>query len=149
MKVVVANDHVAVDMKLAIVEHLRERGHEVHDLGAHSRERTDYPVWGSRAARLVASGEYERGIVICGTGVGISISANKVDGIRCACVSEPYTARLSRQHNDSNMLAFGARVVGVDVAKMIVDEWMAGEYEAGRHAMRVQQLAELEAGTEF
>lgn len=144
MKIVFASDHVALELKAVLKDYVTELGHDVSDVGADSAERTDYPIWGSRAAEIVASGQADRGIVLCGTGVGISISANKVDGIRCACVSEPYSARLSRQHNDSNVLAMGARVVGIDLAKMIVAEWLGGQYEGGRHARRVDQLSALE-----
>jgi ribose 5-phosphate isomerase B len=140
MKIAIGNDHVGHGLKLQIAEHLRSQGHEVVDLGHHSTHRTDYPIHGRLVAEAVASGEVDRGIVICGTGVGISIAANKVPGIRCVCCSEPYSALLSRQHNDTNMLAFGSRVVGVDLAKMIVDHWVGGEFEGGRHRRRVRML---------
>lgn len=149
MKIVLASDHVGIGLKKEIADHLTERGIEHKDLGAFADGRTDYPIHGSRAARAVASGEYDRGIVVCGTGVGISIAANKVDGIRCVVCSEPYSAALSRAHNDTNMLALGARVVGVDLARMIVDAWLDGEYEGGRHARRVDQIAGLERGEEL
>lgn len=137
MRIGIGNDHAGYDLKLAIAEHLRNSGHEVVDYGHHSAERADYPVFGRIVAEAVAAGEVEGGVVICGTGVGISIAANKVKGIRCACVSEPFSALLSRRHNNSNMVAFGARVVGEDLAKMIVDCWVDGEFEGGRHADRV------------
>lgn len=140
MKIGIANDHVAYELKLAVAEHLRAAGHEVIDYGAHSTERTDYPLWGGALAEAVAAGEAERGITVCGSGVGISIAANKVKGIRAVCCSEPYSALLSRQHNDTNVLAFGSRVVGEGVALMIVDAWLGGVYEGGRHAARVAQL---------
>lgn len=144
MKIGIGNDHIAYGMKLEIKAHLEAQGHEVVDYGTHSEERTDYPIYGEAVANAVVSGEVERGIVICGTGVGISMAANKVNGIRCVTCSEPYSALLSRQHNNTNMLAFGARVVGIELAKMIVDAWMQGEYEGGRHARRVEMLAEIE-----
>ncbi|WP_130865434.1 ribose 5-phosphate isomerase B [Acidipropionibacterium timonense] len=144
MKIVFGSDHVGVALKCAIMSHVKECGHEVYDVGAYSTERTDYPIYGSKAATLVSDGSFQRGIVICGTGVGISIAANKVFGIRCACVSEPYSAKLSRQHNDSNMLALGSRVVGTDLAMMIVDEWLSAEYEGGRHASRIAQIGTIE-----
>lgn len=144
MKIGIGNDHVAFQMKLEIKAHLEAMGHEVVDYGTHGEERTDYPIYGEAVANAVAQGEVERGIVICGTGVGISLAANKVNGIRCVTCSEPYSALLSRQHNDTNMLAFGARVVGIELAKMIVDSWMSGVYEGGRHARRVAMLAEIE-----
>lgn len=144
MKIGIGNDHVAFQMKLEIKEYLEQKGHEVVDYGAHGEERTDYPIYGEAVANAVMRGEVERGIVICGTGVGISLAANKVNGIRCVTCSEPYSALLSRQHNNTNMLAFGARVVGIELAKMIVDAWLSGVYEGGRHARRVEMLAEIE-----
>ncbi len=145
MKLAIGNDHVAVDMKRAIRAHLEERGIEVVDVGTDSPDRFDYPISGYRVARLVASGEVDGGVLICGTGVGISLAANKVDGIRACVCSEPYTARLSKQHNNANIIAFGARVVGIELAKMIVDEWLDAEYEGGRHQARIDMIAEIEA----
>lgn len=139
MRIALASDHVGITLKHEIAEMLE-------DFGAYDDERTDYPIFGSRAARAVAAGDFERAIVLCGTGVGISIAANKVDGIRCVVCSEPYSAALSRTHNDTNVLAMGARVVGVDLAKMIVQVWLDGEYEGGRHARRIEQLRALETG---
>ena len=145
MKIGIANDHVAYELKLAVAEHLRASGHEAIDFGANSRERTDYPLWGAALGEAVAAGSIERGIAICGSGVGISIAANKVKGIRAVCCSEPYSALLSRQHNNTNVLAFGSRVVGEGLALMIVDAWLGGVYQGGRHAVRLQQIAEIEA----
>lgn len=145
MKIAIGCDHVGYELKKRVIDHLTEKGHEVVDFGTDSTERTDYPIYGEKAANAVASGECDRGIVICGTGIGISISANKVKGIRCVVCSEPYSALLSRQHNDTNMLAFGSRVVGGDLALMIVDAWLSGEYEGGRHARRVQMIREIES----
>lgn len=144
MKIALGCDHAGYKLKNKVKEHLRLSGCETVDFGTESEDRTDYPVYGEKAARAVASGECERGIVICGTGVGISISANKVRGIRCVVCSEPYSALLSRLHNDTNMLALGARVVGEDLAFMIIDSWLSGEYEGGRHAERVRMIAEIE-----
>lgn len=144
MKIAIGCDHVGYELKKRVIDHLTEKGHEVTDFGTDSTERTDYPIYGEKAANAVASGECDRGIVICGTGIGISISANKVKGIRCVVCSEPYSALLSRQHNDTNMLAFGSRVVGGDLALMIVDAWLSGEYEGGRHAKRVQMISDIE-----
>lgn len=145
MKIGIANDHVAYDLKLVLVEHLRASGHEVVDYGAHSTQRTDYPLWGRTLGEAVAAGEVERGVAVCGSGVGISIAANKVNGVRAVCCSEPYSALMSRLHNDSNVLAFGARVVGEGMATMIVDTWLSGAFEGGRHNARVEQIAEIEA----
>lgn len=126
------------------MELLDEKGLEYKDFGAYNEERCDYPVFGSRAAKAVASGECDRGILVCGTGVGISISANKIHGIRCVVCSEPYSAKLSREHNNSNMLALGSRVVGIDLARMIVSVWLDTEFEGGRHQRRIDQLSRLE-----
>ncbi len=146
MKLGIGNDHAAYEMKLEIKAYLESFGHEVVDYGAHGAARTDYPTWGRIVAEAVAGGEVERGVVICGSGIGISIAANKVRGIRCCVCSEPYTARVSRQHNNANMLAFGSRVVGIELAKMIVDEWMSVEFEGGRHSDRVALIDAIEAG---
>lgn len=144
MKIVIGNDHVALEMKLQIKEYLEQKGIEVIDVGTDSPERCDYPVYGEKAANMVASGEADCGILICGTGIGISLSANKVNGIRACVCSEPYSARLSKQHNNTNILAFGARVIGIELAKMIVDEWLNASFEGGRHQRRIDMLSEIE-----
>jgi ribose 5-phosphate isomerase B len=133
-------DHVGFELKTHIIDHLQKQGHSIKDFGAHSTERTDYPIFGKAVANSVANHECEKGILICGTGVGISIAANKVHGIRAVVCSEPYSALLSRQHNDTNILAFGARVVGRDLAIMIVDAWLSGEFEGGRHRSRIDNI---------
>lgn len=148
MKIGIGCDHVGYELKGKVTEHLRELGYEVVDFGTNSSERTDYPIYGEAVARAVASGACEKGILTCGTGVGISLAANKVHGIRAVVCSEPYSALLSRRHNDTNILAFGARVVGADLALMIVDAWLSGVYEGGRHAKRVQMIADIEAKNE-
>ena len=142
--IAIANDHVGVELKSTIIELLEEKGLAYKDFGTYTDERCNYPEYALKAADAVANGECEKGILICGTGVGISIAANKVNKIRCVVCSEPYSALLSRQHNDTNMLAIGSRVVGKDLAKMIAEAWLSGEYEAGRHAVRVSQIAEIE-----
>ncbi|MDQ7992763.1 MAG: ribose 5-phosphate isomerase B [Propionicimonas sp.] len=145
MKLVIGGDHSAVDLKEAIREHVASRGHDIVDLGTNSRESTDYPVWGRLVGEAVVRGDAEAGIAICGTGVGISITANKVRGVRAACVSDPYSAQMSKRHNNANVLAFGARVVGVDLAKMIVDAWLDAEFEqGGRHTHRVALITEVD-----
>ena len=144
MKIAIGNDHTAIEMKNAIVDHLLERGFEVLNLGTDSPESCDYPVYGEKVGRAVVSGEADLGIAICGTGVGISLAANKVKGIRACVCSEPYTAKLSRMHNDSNVLAFGTRVIGIEMAKMITDEWLDAEYEGGRHQRRVDMVMDIE-----
>lgn len=144
MKLAIGNDHVAVEMKQEIKKHLEERGVEVIDVGTDKTDRFNYPVSGYKVAKLVAAGKVDGGVLICGTGVGISLAANKVRGIRACVCSEPYSAKLSKQHNNTNIIAFGARVVGVELAKMIVDEWMDATYEGGRHAVRVDMIREIE-----
>ena len=144
MKIAIGNDHTAVDLKNTISDYLKELGYEVINLGTDSRESCDYPIYGEKVGRAVADGEADLGIAICGTGVGISLAANKVKGIRACVCSEPYTAKLSRMHNNSNVLAFGARVVGDELAKMIVKEWLDAKYEGGRHQRRVDMVMEIE-----
>ena len=144
MKIVIGNDHVAVEMKKEITRYLEEKGHTVINMGTDNSDRADYPIYGEKAAQLVAKGEVDCGILICGTGVGISLAANKVPGIRAVVCSEPYSAKLSKQHNNTNMLAFGARVIGIELAKMIVDEWLNAEFEGGRHQRRVDMIMEIE-----
>ncbi len=143
MKIAIGNDHVAVEMKQEIAAYLRSLGHEVINLGTDSSERCDYPVYGEKVAREVAEGRAERGITICGTGVGISLAANRVKGVRAVVCSEPYSAALSRQHNNTNVLSFGARVIGIELAKLIVKSWLDAEFEGGRHADRVRMLDEI------
>lgn len=147
--IALASDHTALELKAAIKELLDEMGLEYKDFGAYTPESCDYPIFGARAAKAVASGECDRGIVICGTGVGISLAANKIPGIRCVVCSEPYSAKLSRMHNDSNMLAFGARVVGPELAKMITKMWLETAFEGGRHQRRVDMLAALDRREEI
>ena len=144
MKLAIGNDHTGVELKNAIKEYLETKGIEVVDVGTQSTQSSDYPVPGYKVARLVADKEVDGGVLICGTGVGISLSANKVKGIRCCVCSEPFTAKMSKMHNNANIIAFGARVVGVEMAKMIVDEWLNTEYEGGRHQRRVDMIAEIE-----
>lgn len=142
--IALGSDHVGITLKKTIMAYLDEKGIAYHDYGAYDVERTDYPLYGYAAARAVADGECSCGIICCGTGVGISLAANKVHGIRCVVCSEPYSARLSRQHNDTNMLALGSRVVGEELAKMIVEEWLQASFEGGRHQRRVDMLTQIE-----
>lgn len=144
MKIGIGNDHSALELKAEIIELLKEKGHEVVDYGTYTADSCDYPVYGEAVARAVASGEVEQGILICGTGLGISLAANKVKGIRAAVCSEPYTAKMARAHNNCNILAFGARVVGAEMAKMIVETWLDTEFEGGRHQRRVDMIMEIE-----
>ncbi|WP_270692683.1 ribose 5-phosphate isomerase B [Enterococcus malodoratus] len=144
MKIAIGSDHVGIELKPTIIEYLEELGHQVNDFGPFSAERTDYPVYGKKVAQEVASKNFDLGVLICGTGVGISISANKVHGIRAVVCSEPYSAKLSRQHNNTNILAFGSRVIGSELAKMIVKEWLDAEFEGERHGKRIEMIAEIE-----
>ena len=145
MRIGFGSDHTAVALKLELIRHLEEQGHECIDYGTHDPNvRMDYPVPGKAVAEAVRKGEVEKGVLICGTGVGISLAANKVPGIRAAVCSEPYTARLTVQHNNANIIAMGARVVGTELAKMIVDEFFKAQYEGGRHGARIRMLADIE-----
>jgi len=144
MKIAIGNDHAAVEMKLAIKAHLEERGIEVLDMGCHTSESCDYPDYASKAAKAVARGECERGVVVCGTGIGVSITANKVDGIRCALVHDVFSAKATRAHNDTNMLAMGQRVIGEGLAVEVLNAWLHTEYEGGRHDLRIQKMMALE-----
>ncbi len=146
MKIAIGNDHVAVAMKNHIKNYLEAKGYEVVNFGTDTEERTDYPIYGKKVADAIVSGECELGILICGTGIGISLAANKVKGIRAAVCSEPYSARLTRQHNNANIIAFGARVVGEATAEMIVDEFLSAEYEGGRHQGRIDMIEAIERG---
>ena len=139
-QIAIGCDHVGFELKTHIIEHLQSKGYGIKDFGTHSTERTDYPLFAKAVADAVTKGECEKGILVCGTGVGISIAANKVKGVRAVVCSEPYSALLSRAHNDTNILALGARVVGRDLALMIVDSWLGGEFEGGRHQRRVDML---------
>jgi ribose 5-phosphate isomerase B len=146
MKIAIANDHAALELKNQIVKHLEEKGLEYVNFGTDSTESIDYPLFAYKAAKAVQSGECDLGIVICGTGIGISLAANKVPGIRCALCSEPLSASLTRQHNNANMLAMGARVIGVEMAKAIVNAFLNSEYEGGRHQRRVNMITAIEQG---
>lgn len=143
-KIAFGCDHVGFILKEEILTHLAQRGIEVLDKGTWSGERTDYPRYANAVAQAVVAGEADGGILICGTGVGISITANKFAGIRAVVCSEPYSAQLSRQHNDTNVLAFGSRVVGLELAKMIVDAWLDAKFEGGRHLARVEAIKAIE-----
>ena len=142
-KIVVGCDHAAYDLKLRVVEHLKGRGFDVTDVGTNSTESCDYPIFADALCKKIQNGECERGILICGTGIGMSIAANKHAGIRAACCSDVYSARLTREHNDANVLCFGARVVGEGTAIDLVDVFVDTEYMGGKHARRVAMLDEL------
>ena len=140
MTIAMGSDHVGYAMKNELKAYLESKGYTVTDLGTHSEERTDYPLYGKAVAKAVVGGEADCGILVCGTGVGISITANKTWGIRAVVCSEPYSAMLSKQHNNTNILAVGPRVIGIELAKMIADAWLGAEFEGGRHLDRVNML---------
>ena len=144
MKISMGCDHGGFDLKEDIKAFLVEQGHEVEDFGCYGKESCDYPEFAEAAARAVAEGKCERGIVICTTGIGISISANKVKGIRCALCSDSWSAEMTRRHNDSNMLAMGAGVVGPLLARQIVSAFLSNDFEGGRHQRRVDKMMEIE-----
>ena len=144
MKLAIGNDHAAVELKNIVMAHLEERGIELVNVGTNTTESFDYPISGYRVGKLVASGEVDGGVLICGTGVGISLAANKVEGVRACVCSEPYSAALSKRHNNTNVICFGARVVGDEMAKLIVDSWLDATYEGGRHDRRVAMLNEID-----
>ncbi|PRO65757.1 ribose 5-phosphate isomerase B [Alkalicoccus urumqiensis] len=144
MKVVVGSDHAGYALKAEIVPVIEELGHEVVDVGNHEGESVDYADYGIPAAEMVADGRADRGVIVCGTGIGMSISANKVKGIRCALVQDLFTAKVTREHNDTNVLAMGERVVGPGIAREIVKVWLETEFEGGRHQRRVQKMMDYE-----
>lgn len=144
-KISIACDHGALTLKAVVKEHLQKKGYEVADFGTDSADSCDYPEYAAAAARAVASGECEKGIVLCTTGIGVSISANKIPGIRCALLSDPWSARMTRLHNDTNMMAMGAGVVGQNLALEIVDTWLETEFSGEeRHQRRIDKLMALE-----
>ncbi|MGB9840814.1 ribose 5-phosphate isomerase B [Thermovenabulum sp.] len=146
MKIAVASDHGGYELKEKVVEFLKEKGYDFQDFGTFSKESVDYPDMALIVAEKVAKGEFERGILICGTGIGISIAANKVKGIRAALCNDVYSARMSRLHNDANILAMGGRVIGPGLALLIVEEWLKTPFEGGRHKVRVDKITKYEQG---
>ena len=146
MKIAIAADHAGWEDKTWLAGRLSELGHDVADLGTDSAESCDYPDYAEKAARVVASGECERGILVCGTGIGMSLAANKINGIRAAACQTVAAAKLSRLHNDANMLCLGSRVSTRGVMEEIVDVWLASEFEGGRHERRVGKITALEQG---
>ncbi|MFB4161053.1 ribose 5-phosphate isomerase B [Geomicrobium sp. JSM 1781026] len=144
MKVIIGSDHAGLALKKEIVPLLEEMGIEYEDVGAHETESVDYPDFARPVSEAVAAGTYDRGILICGTGIGMSISANKVKNIRCALVHDVFSAEMTRRHNDTNVLAMGERVIGPGLAKAIVTTWLETEYEGGRHQRRVEKMMELD-----
>ena len=145
MKVAIGNDHAATALKMEIMEYVKELGHEVINFGTDTNESCNYPEYGEKVGRAVASGEADCGILICGTGVGISIAANKVKGVRAGVCSEATTARLIKEHNNANILAFGARIVGPELAKDMVKAYLEAEFLGGRHQTRIDMFADIES----
>ena len=142
--IAIGSDHGGFELKKYIMQHLDEQGIAYKDYGTYSEESCDYPIYGEAVAKAVVSGEAEKGIIICGTGIGISIAANKVKGIRAALCGDCYSAEFTRRHNDANILAMGARVTGSGLAAKIVDTFLSTEFEGGRHARRVDLIREME-----
>lgn len=149
MKIVIGNDHAGYDMKLVIKEMLEEEGYEVIDKGSHSAESCDFPIYAKKVADAVAGGEAEKGILICGTGIGVSMAANKVKGIRCALCNDILSARLTKNHNNANILAFGARIIGVETGKAVVQAWLDGEFLGGKYQRRLDMLTAIENGEDI
>lgn len=144
MRIAIGNDHGGVELKQHLVAYLEAQGHQVVNFGTDSTASNHYPIYAEKVSKAVVGGEFDRGILICGTGLGISISANKIHGVRCAVCTEPVSARLSRQHNDANILALGARIIGPVMAEAIVDVFLNTEFEGGRHQLRVDMITRLE-----
>lgn len=143
MHIVMTADHAGVDLKDLLADWLREQGHDVLDLGTNSHESVDYPRYGAMLAEALADGRAERGITVCGSGIGVAIAANRNPACRCAQVSEPLSASLARRHNDANAIALGGRLIGIEMAKACVDAFLKTEFAAGRHQRRVDQLSHL------
>ena len=141
MKIAIASDHAALEMKADLVQWLGEQGHEVNDLGTHTSASVDYPDYGYKLGEAIASGAAERGIALCGSGIGIAIAANRNPKVRCAQISEPLSARLCRSHNDANAIAMGARLIGPEMARACVTAFLTTEFEGGRHGARVDKLS--------
>src|SRR5574339_474623 len=144
-RIALGSDHIGFPLKEELKKYLVEMGHTCQDFGTHSGERTDYPLFAREVTSAISSQQADLGILICGTGVGMAITANKVKGIRAVVCSEPYSAMLSRQHNNTNILTLGSRVVGSELARMIVQAWLEAKFEGGRHAARLDMISQIEA----
>lgn len=144
MKIAMGSDHGGAELRIELIDYIQEMGHEVTDFGVKIGEKADYPNIGIKVAEEVASGNFDCGIILCGTGIGISIAANKVKGIRCAVTNEVFSAKMAKVHNNANIISIGGRVVGSEVAKMIVSEYLNAEYEGGRHANRLKIISDYE-----
>ena len=146
MKLAIGSDHGGLTLKRLLAARLQELGHDVEDVGTHESTSTDYPDYAAQVARRVADGRAERGVLVCGTGIGMSIAANKVDGVRAAVVSDTFSARMASAHNDARILCLGERVVGPSLAVACLEAWLDTDFEGGRHALRVGRITDLEAG---
>lgn len=145
--IALGSDHVGIELKREMMKHLDEKKIPYIDYGPYDTERTNYTIYAVKVAQSILSGECDRGMLFCGTGVGISLAANKIHGIRAVVCSDCYSAKLSKEHNNTNILAMGSRVVGVDLAKLIADLWLEAEFEGGRHQIRIDQIREIEEDT--
>ena len=139
-RIIIGCDHGGLNLKNKVVDHLKEIGYEVEDVGTYTPDSVDYPIYAKKVAHAVADGKYEKGIIICGTGIGVSIVANKVKGIRASLCGDTFSAKATRQHNNSNILCMGERVIGAGLALDIVDIWLTTEYEGGRHQKRIDMM---------
>ncbi|WP_055078419.1 ribose 5-phosphate isomerase B [Lagierella massiliensis] len=144
MRIAMGSDHGGAELRIELIEYIKELGHDVTDFGVELGEKADYPNIGIEVAKEVANGNFDCGIILCGTGIGISIAANKVKGIRCAVTNEVYSAKMAKIHNNANIISLGGRVVGLEVAKMIVSEYLNAEYEGGRHENRLKIISDYE-----
>lgn len=144
MKIAMASDHGGYRLKEVLKKNLLEQGYEVEDFGCYSEESCDYPDYAYPAAKAVADGKCEKGVLVCGTGIGVSICANKVHGVRCALTHDVFSAKATRQHNDTNMIAMGARVIGEGLALEVLNAWLGASYEGGRHDARIKKMMDIE-----
>lgn len=144
MRIAMGSDHGGAELRIELIEYIKELGHDVTDFGVELGEKADYPNIGIEVAKEVANGNFDCGVILCGTGIGISIAANKVKGIRCAVTNEVYSAKMAKIHNNANIISLGGRVVGLEVAKMIVSEYLNAEYEGGRHENRLKIISDYE-----
>jgi len=144
VKIAIGSDHAGYELKELVKKHLQERGHGIRDFGTDSTESTDYPDFAEKVGEAVAAGDFERGILICGTGIGISIAANKIPGVYCGLVGDCFSAKASRWHNNTNVIALGARVIGPGLALEIIDTWLETKFKGDRHQRRIDKIVEIE-----
>jgi len=143
LKIITASDHVGYTMKKELQEYMQCLGHTVDDVGTYSADRAEYPIYGRLAADKLAAGEYDFAVLVCGTGFGIALAANSVNGVRCVNTTDVFTTQMSRLHNNANAIAFGARVIAIEMAKTLLDAWLSADFEGGRHADRVEMLTQM------